>query len=230
MLEGLFTWVNQQRVIRQSGNVNLDETSGFGDGIFMFRYMLLNKYTYSLSIGVGGKIPIGSTKEVNSQGILLNADLQPGSNAFDNIFTSTFTQQFNSRKSLNFFVRPTYRNTGSNTSYLGSSNYKFGNEFQLYIGLSDQFFLWNQIFNTNLTFKFRNAKNDKLNNNIIANTGGDWLFVYPGISLQISPRISFSTKLEIPIYSRVTGTQLTPTYRINTGMSIQFLKKRQIKI
>lgn len=230
LIEGLLTWVHQKRKIVQSGNVNIDETNGLGDGIFLFRYMLLNKSLNSLSFGFGAKVPIGSTKKLNNQGILLNADLQPGSNAFDIIATSTYTRRLNFRKSMNFIFRTTYRNTGTNSSYLKNSSYRFGNEFQSFIGLSDQFLFGRFISNANITLKYRNAKNDLLDLNNIANTGGEWLFFNPRISFQISPTISFSTKLEIPIYSNVTGIQLTPSYRINSGISIQFLKKKLIKI
>ena len=222
LVESLFTWVNQQREITLGNNVNFDETFGIGDAILLLRYMLIKKEYSSLIVGVGGKIPLGSTEEVNSLGILLNADLQPGSNAFDYIFTSTYSKIFDFRKSLQFYSRVTYRNTGVNNSYLGSSDYKFGNEFQLFFGATDSFIIWKQIVNPSLEFKYRNVQMDQLNTNDVANTGGEWIFMNPSFSIAISPKITFSTRFELPIYSNVTGVQLTPTYRINTGITIQF--------
>ncbi|MCH2034552.1 MAG: hypothetical protein MK202_13660 [Tenacibaculum sp.] len=225
--EGLFTWVNQQREITLGNNVNFDETFGIGDAILLLRYMLVKEEYSSLIIGAGGKIPLGSTEEVNSLGILLNADLQPGSNAFDFIFTSTYTTIFDFRKSLQFHARATYRDTGINSSYLGSSEYKFGNEFQMFVGATDSFLVWKQLVNPSLVFKYRNAQMDQLDTNNVANTGGEWIFMNPSVTIALSPKINFSTRVEIPIYSNVTGVQLTPTYRINTGITFQFGNKRR---
>jgi hypothetical protein len=230
LVEGLLSWVNQQRDISQSGTVNFEETKGFGDGVFLFRYLFLNQQKQSLSFGLGGKIPIGSTKEVNKQGILLNADLQPGSNAFDFIFTSTYSTSLQFRKSMSFILRSTYRNTGVNSEYLGITEYEFGDEFQCFIGVSDRFLVGKELVDVSLLFKYRNATSDKLNNNIVANTGGNWVFFNPSVSFQILPSVNFSTRIDVPIYSIVTGLQLTPTFRINTGFSIQILRQKEIKV
>lgn len=227
LVEGLISWVNQKREITQLSNLNLDESSGIGDGVLLLRYMILNKENYSLITGVGGKIPIGSTEEVNDLGIRLNADLQPGSNSFDILFTSTFIKRFNFRRTTNVIGRLTYRKTGVNSEYQEINEYKFGNEIQGFLGVSDSFLVWKQILNPSLSFKYRKAYADKLNNTKIANTGGDWLFLISSVSLKITPKINFSTSLEVPLYANVDGIQLTPTYRINTGISIQFSKKNK---
>lgn len=225
LVEGLISWVNQKREITQLSNLNLDQTSGIGDGVLLLRYMILNNEDYSLIAGVGGKIPIGSTKETNDLGIRLNADLQPGSNSFDFLFTSTFIKRFNFRKTTSVIGRLTYRKTGVNSEYQDINEYKFGNEFQSFLGISDSFLVWGQIINPSLSFKYRKVFFDKLNNTRIANTGGNWLFINPNFSLKITPKINFSTSIEIPLYANVDGIQLTPTYRVNTGITIQFSKK-----
>ncbi|CAM1370626.1 conserved hypothetical protein [Tenacibaculum sediminilitoris] len=228
LIEALLTWVNQSREITSSfGDINVDETFGIGDGILLLRYMVLNNEVSSLTLGLGKKIPLGSTAKRNNQGILLNADLQPGSNAFDLVFTSRYSRSFNFRKSMNFSLRGTYRNTGVNNSYLGNNKYEFGNELQLYLGVSDSYLLWKQLISPSITFKYRKAGIDRINSNSIANTGGEWLFFNPSILFFIKPTISFYLKSEIPFYSNVKGTQLTPTYRFNTGIVFQVLNKKK---
>ena len=71
---------------------------------------------------------------------------------------------------------------------------------------------------------------DFLNDNEIPNTGGEWFFLTPGISYNITNAIRISTKVEIPVYSYVEGIQLTPTYRFNAGINIRILKKRENEI
>lgn len=229
-VEGLFTWVNQRRNITQFGNSNLDQTSGIGDAIILGRYRVVNKPDYEISVGAGAKLPLGATDNRNANGIILNADLQPGSNALDVIFISSFAKRFGFRPSMNFSSRVTYRATGTNNEYLGSSSYKFGNEFQAFLTVSDQFLVLKQIIVPSISFKYRDVKRDMIDGNEITNTGGNWVFLIPDFSVNITPEILFSTRLELPLYANVRGTQLTPTYRINTGISIQLAKKRGVQI
>ncbi|MDT7832493.1 hypothetical protein RQM59_08885 [Flavobacteriaceae bacterium S356] len=229
-VEGLFTWVNQRRNITQFGNSNLDQTSGIGDAIVLGRYRIVNKSDYEISVGAGAKLPIGSTTNKNDAGITLNADLQPGSNALDIIYITSFSKRFSFRQSMNFSTRLTYRSTGTNNEYLGSSKYKFGNEFQAFLSVSDQFLLFKQIVVPSISFKFRDVKRDMIDGNEITSTGGNWVFLIPDFSINLTPQILFTTRLEVPLYANVRGTQLTPTYRISTGVSIQLSKKRGLQI
>jgi hypothetical protein len=85
--------------------------------------------------------------------------------------------------------------------------------------------LFNTVINPGLIFKYRKSSNDKIEDSEIPNTGGEWLFVRPEISVQITPNLSFVTKVELPLYSYVEGTQLTPTSRITTGLLFKIDKK-----
>ncbi len=231
-IEGLFTWVNQRRKISQFGNQNLDQTSGIGDAVLLLKYNfpeLLGK-TSNLAIGLGTKVPLGSSTETNSQGITLNADLQPGSNAWDIIYWTSFSKNFNFRPSLTFSSRAIYRSTGTNNSYFGNSTYKFGNEFQGFISFSDQFTLFKTLTDPSISFKYRNANLDKIDGFDLDNTGGDWVSIIPNFSINLTPNITFSTKTEIPIYNNVDGTQLTPTYRITTGLLLKISPKNTLQL
>jgi len=231
-LEGLFTWVNQRRKITQFGNENLDQTSGIGDGLLLLKYNLPNLIggNTAINIGVGTKIPLGSSTQKSSQGIVFNADLQPGSNAWDVIYWSSISKSFNFRPSFNVSSRFIYRSTGTNKSYFGDSTYKFGNEIQAFVGFSDQFLMFKTTISPSVSFKYRNAIQDKIGGFNLENTGGNWFSVIPNFSINIKPNIVFSTKAEIPIYSNVDGTQLTPTYRLTSGILITIAPKKEILI
>ena len=229
--ETLFTWVNQRRKISQFGNENLDQTSGIGDAVLLLKYnfpKILGENSV-FNIGLGTKIPLGSSTETNDIGIILNSDLQPGSNAWDIIYYSLFSKNLNFRPSLNIFSRIIYRSTGTNDSYLESFEYSFGNEFQAILGFADQFILFNTLTNPSLSFKYRSAEKDTINGFENESTGGKWVFIVPNFSIDISPNIAFTAKAELPIYSYVEGTQLTPTFRITTGFLVKImLKQKQI--
>ncbi len=231
-IEGLFTWVNQRRKITQFGNENLDQTSGIGDGLLLLKYSFpkLIEQNTALNVGVGTKIPFGSSTEKNNQGIIFNADLQPGSNAWDVIYWSSISKSFNFRPSFSLSSRFIYRSTGTNNSYFGDSTYKFGNEFQAFIGLSDQYLLFKTSTTPSIFFKYRNATQDKINGFNLENTGGDWVSIIPNFSINVKSNIVFYTKAELPIYSNVDGTQLTPTHRFTSGVLITIAPKNEFQI
>jgi hypothetical protein len=229
-VEALLTWVNQQRKISQFGNENIDETSGIGDAIVLIKYnfgSFLGANT-NFNVGFGTKIPLGSSTQKTSEGITLNADLQPGSNAWDFIYYASFSKNLNSRPSFSISSRAIYRSTGTNPSYFGDTTYKFGNEIQIFIDFSDQFVWLKTIASPSFSFKYRNALQDQIGGNDLENTGGNWVFVIPNFSVNLSPKIVFSSKAEIPIYSNVDGTQLTPTYRLTAGFLITLSPKNEI--
>ena len=225
-VEALLPWVNQRRRILT--NNALGQSSGIGDAILLTRYKLLDKKNWTFSVGGGLKLPTGATDKKSDLGIVLNADLQPGSNALDAIFLTSISKQFNFRKSLTFSSRLTYRKTGTNNEYQKVNKYKFGNETQFFVSAADQFLVFNQMVNSSLTLKYRHVLNDEINSQNISNTGGQWVFFSPSVSLSIMENINFSTSLELPVYSKVDGIQLTPTYRLNVGVSIQLFKPNSV--
>lgn len=227
-IEGLFSWVNQTRTISQFGNENFTETMGLGDAVFLLKYVMPNILGSAtlLSIGAGAKAPFGESDETTAQGIQLTADLQPGSGAWDGIGWLSFSKGVNFRPSATISSSATYRFTGVNNSYLGSSSYEFGDALQINLGYTDQLLVAGTIVNPGLVFKYRKAFDDKIDDIVLPNTGGQWVFVRPEVSVQISPEISINTRFEIPIHSNVVGTQLTPTSRLTAGVFIKLNKRK----
>lgn len=228
-IETLFTWVNQRRAIDQFGNTDLQQTSGIGDAVLLLKYDFPKTIgdKSNLSIGAGTKVPLGSYSEVDGSGITYIADLQPGSGAWDLILFASLSKNFDFRPTTTFSGRIIGRLTGENKNYLdGASTYEYGDEFQVFLGVSDQFLLFNTITNPGLNFKYRKAKKDIIVDNELDNTGGNWVFIIPSIGFQLTPKILFQTKAEIPLIAKVDGTQLTPTYRITSGFLFNLSPKR----
>jgi hypothetical protein len=228
-VETLFTWVNQRRAINQFGNTDLQQTSGIGDAVFLLKYDFPKTIgdKSNLSVGAGTKVPLGSYNEVDRSGITYIADLQPGSGAWDLILYAAISKNFDFRPTMTFSSRIIGRLTGSNKDYLdGASTYEYGDEFQFFLGVSDQFLVFNTITNPGISFKYRKAKRDIIEINELDNTGGEWLFINPNLGIQLSPTIRFQLKAEIPLIGNVDGTQLTPTYRITSGFLFNLSSKR----
>jgi len=227
-VEGLFTWVNQTRRITQFGNENFTETSGIGDAVLLLKYAFPNAFGKNslLNVGLGTKIPFGKSDIKTQQGIQLTADLQPGSGAWDGIGWLSASKDLGFRPSATISGSATYRFTGVNKSYLNNtSTYEFGNELQVNVGYVDQFLVFNTMINPGLVFRYRKSFEDKINDSEVPSTGGEWVFIRPELNVQLSPSLSFITRLELPLYSYVEGTQLTPTSRLTTGFTYKFKKK-----
>ena len=227
--DALFTWVNQTRIISQFGNENLSETSGIGDAVLLAKYAIsdiLGSNTV-LNLGIGTKVPLGKSDLTTEEGFQLTADLQPGSGAWDALAWLSVSKRLDFRPAATVSGSFTYRATGANNSYLNNSAiYEFGNVLQTNIGYSDQFILFNSIFNPGLILKYRKALSDQIDISEVPNTGGEWFFIRPELSAQITPSISLNSRIEIPVYSYVDGTQLTPTLRFTAGMTFKLKKKK----
>lgn len=230
-IETLLTWVNQTRTITQFGNENFTETSGIGDAVVLLKYAFPNLFKNNtvLNIGIGSKIPLGRSDILTEQGIQLTADLQPGSGAFDGIGWLSLSKRLDFRPTATFSSSVTYRFTGVNDSYLNNtSTYEFGNVLQANLSYVDEFLLFKKIINPGLVIKYRKSTVDKIDDSDIPNTGGEWFFTRGEINIELSENLSFINKIEIPIYSYVDGTQLTPTSRFTTGFTYRFQKKQPL--
>lgn len=224
-IEGLLTWVRQRREIFTLFGSSLSQTNGVGDAIILTRYRYLNSVEFSASAGFGLKLPTGSHDIKSPQGILFNADLQPGSNSLDYVFITSLSKKFKFRRTFLLSSRVVYRLAGKNKEYQNVNTYKFGDELQVFLGISDQFLVFNEMISSSISFKYRNSGEDLINENKVPSTGGDWLFLVPNLIYRINKSVDFVVGGEIPLYSNVVGTQLTPTYRFNIGVVFKLYKK-----
>jgi hypothetical protein len=180
-LEGLFTYVQQFRAISQFDNVNVDETHGVGDAVLLVKY---SRYinSFLINVGTGPKIPLGKHNLSNEIGIPYNADLQPGSGSWDALDWINVSNSFRFRPTLTYFSSLTMRLNGKNKSYLETEEYQFGNSIYAIAGISDRFAIASRLmFDPAISFSFRKAYKDKINDIELDNTGGEMGFMNPAI-------------------------------------------------
>ncbi len=217
-LEGLFSWVRQERRIRQPGGFDdFTSTQGIGDAVVLAQYKWWNRDRLKLILGAGTKLPLGSSDHKDENGIGLNADLQPGTGALDYVLSHKVEWIQMGGSLLNFVGNVVYRITGTNDKYLQSLQYRFGNEFQIMTGVGRQFFIRNQLLDFQVGLRFRSTKEDLINGVVLANTGGRWLYGNGGVVWNFTPYFSVSASVDIPVYSHVKGTQLSPSTRFIFG-------------
>lgn len=225
-IDAFFSYVRQERLINDD---DLTSTNGIGDMVFLLKYQLMNEKENgsNLFLGVGSKIPVGASDLKNNNDITLNADLQPGSGAFDWIGWGQWSQSLNFRPSMQVASTLIYSYKGINNNYLGVNEYQFGREWSWSLGVSDQLLIGKQLVQPALQFRYRKANADSFNAEALPSTGGNWLFIIPGTSIWFGKNFSLETNVELPLFAKVEGTQVTPTYRLNIGVfyKIPFSKK-----
>jgi hypothetical protein len=225
-VEGLFSWVLQERYIEQVGGFeDFDRTQGIGDWVVVLNGKYLETNGWTLIAGAGPKLPTGQSDLKDENGLTLNADLQPGSGAWDGIFIHRIIKTDQTRKTRSYFMNLTFRATGKNNNYLNGQTYQFGNEWQVLVGASDQATLRRSLLSYGINLRYRVATQDLFNDEVLPNTGGNFLYIMPSVGWYIKPDIILSLNTEIPVYTRVEGTQLAPSFRINGGIYISIGKK-----
>ncbi len=226
-VDALLSFVRQERNVNNFGTDQFTSTQGVGDATILTKYLITDKEALRLFLGLGAKIPVGASDRANDQGITLNADLQPGSGAWDGITWISATHAFKKRPSAAIYLNSIYSLKGHNTEYLGSQDYQFGAEWQLIMGYGDQILLANQLFDPGITLRYRHASPDQNNDETVPSTGGQWLFVNPSLAWWIDKNLSWNINVEVPLHAHITGTQVTPTYRFNTGIYYRFSKNQK---
>lgn len=225
-----FSYVKQERTIRQFGNTDYVSTNGIGDAALLLKYSLSEPGTrnFLVTVAAGPKIPTGRSDLTREDGIPLNADLQPGSGSWDGLFWINGLYKFRVRPSLNTSTTVIYSLKGKNNDYLNNQTYQFGDEIQVLFSINDSFVLGQKILNTSLILRYRKALEDRFNDIQMPNTGGEWIFLSPSLAYNFSQKIAIFSSFEIPVYAKLHGTQLSPTYRFNVGMFIKFNKNNEI--
>lgn len=218
-VDAFFSYVKQVREIDRFGRVNRSVISGIGDAVLLLKYRVtpISNTKRTLIIGAGPKIPLGAS-DLKSNGFEEGADLQPGSGAWDLILWSSYSQKIPLRPSMNLFSTVAFSTKGKNKSYLGSETFQFSKEFQILVGISDRILVKSQIIDPSLGIRFRKVGHDQLNTNDLPNTGGQWVSIIPSLAFSVHPNLIFNISSELPLHSKLEGTQLTPTYKINTGL------------
>lgn len=219
-IDFLFSLVQQEREITHFNNTDYIRTRGIGDAVVLLKYRVhqISNYHQDFFVGFGSKLPTGKSDYKTASGIQLNADLQPGSGTYDFIYWSHYRRNIDFRPSLNIFGRLIYKQNGTNNEYLTNQAYKFGNEFQGILGISDQLLIKNLLLNPGIAIKYKNRSKDIINDFQLDNTGGDWVFLVTSLGVNINRNFIFNIDPEIPIFTKVDGTQLSTNFRISIGV------------
>ncbi len=219
-----FSYVNKNRVTgRLTQNPDEVTTRGIGDGILLLKYTLKEHSLasqYSLAVGSGFKAPLGTTS-LRNNGFLMNADMQPGTGAWDAVFWSFASASFVPHTNFSVYLLNSFRLTGTNERFGENDEYRFGNEWITMIGTGNSF---TDQLGYSLSFRFRYTTSDRRNNQQMPNTGGSWLMINPALTYDLFDQLSFRLSGNIPIYQHLEGTQPTTSYTASLSVFYSFNK------
>ena len=228
-IAGLFAHVAQERIIETiPGRRDYTLTQGLGDFVLLIRRTIIDRQDYGWSIGIGPKIPTGSNERREEDGSWVSADLQPGSGAWDLMFWSSFSAYHLLKENLSFNLMLTGRMTSSADRLDGLQQYEFGNEWQVFAGLSDRYVSGRWIIDPLLMFRYRVVSPDLVNDFPLSNTGGQFIHFVPGMVLSPNPKISFRISSELPIFRYVDGTQLATSQKLTVGLFFRLAPQSSI--
>lgn len=221
-ISGTATYV--QKDLTSLRNNQTLTTRGIGDGLLMLKYVLHQNTMsdqYQLAVGGGAKIPFGKIS-LKSNNIALNLDMQPGTGAWDGIAWSYFSKTFAPASTLNLFAYSTFRVTGSAERFGQNDQYKFGNEFVVNSGVTNNLI-------SNLSYvamvSYRSTGSDQRNGQNMPNTGGKWVNIEPALRYQITSGLSAKISGKIPLYQYLNGIQPTTSYTASISFFYNFGEK-----
>ena len=220
-LNGLFTYVHQERTIRSLGQINKTQTQGLGDAVLLFQYTPFSGFKRSLTLAAGPKLPVGKFDATDDEfGLVVSPDLQPGSGSLDAIFGTTYQEfQLFDVPGFTFNTSLSYRLTTPARRFDGDNKYRFGSETMLSTGLQKNVLIKRIGITPSFFMQYRHTAKDETDGAEVAGTGGNWIYLTPGLNLELSNNLAINAAAEIPVYRNLQGTQLTTTYRFNVGVA-----------
>ncbi|MBN1987714.1 MAG: transporter [Prolixibacteraceae bacterium] len=232
-LTGVLPFIRQERNIQAFGGTeDFTAAQGLGDVVLLAKYRLINPEKGSdidWVVGAGPKIPTAKTDFTNNQGLVMAADMQPGSGSLDGIFWSSFQKnRFLKNPNLGLVAVTTFRYSGKNRNYNDSQTYQFGNEFQFNLGLNYSLFVKRQV-DVFAFFRYRKQAEDLIDGGVFPSSGGQWVYAIPGVNIRFSPDLSLRLSGDIPLYRKLDGTQLTTSYKLTAAVLFNLpLKKKSM--
>lgn len=170
------------------------KNSGIGDAKVFVRYQILNQKKSDpvfLAFGLGLKVPTGDTSKsfTTIQGEQKTPTMQLGSGSWDIIGEIGMTKMLpNSR--IDTYASYTFKNEGS-------YDYEFGDQINWNVGYS---YALNRHFDLQCELNGFHIQKNKTNGKEIDNTGGNFIYLTPGIHMKISKKYDVSLAYAHMIY------------------------------
>ena len=221
--------VHAEETVEEEGVEVLGDADGLGDIILFGQYRFYhdqetNTHT-SLLLGV--KTPTGATDEKSNEGERLEAEFQPGSGSWDGLFGLAFSRDLQ-KVSLNASTLYKLVTEGSQDTDLGDVlSYNVGLSYRL-SGNGDHQHAhdqqahghgsWDLILELNGEWRDKEERRGVTN----PNSGGNWLFVSPGVRYSRDSGWAAALSVGAPIVTDLNGRQVEPNFRLIGSLAKSF--------
>ena len=208
-------YVEKRRKGTRSGTTSVRSTNGLGDVRVTGKYRFWHKdvpFGVTQAAVFGGlEVPTGSDSNRDNVGALLPISLQLGSGSVDPFFGAAIGR------------------TGRTHSLEGGAQYQIntkGDEFEVGDTVRYDLTYQNQIFppqiensQLNLTVELngKHLEKDELAGQKVENSGGDTVFVAPGLQFLINT-VVFEGSVQLPIVQELNGTQPETDFNVLFGL------------
>ena len=209
-------------ILKERDVTDLLRVRGVGDGLVILQANLTPGYNYpqrELVVGVGIKAPIGRA-DLKRNEVLISADMQPSSGAWDGIFTGYASSEVLMPRPVRVFISTSYRLTGSYLRFPSTNQrYQFGDEFVASLGAG---YTLGPRLGLTLMGRFRSSGASRFSGALIPNTGGQWYYLVPGIHLALPNGVNLGIGGQLPLYQKLNGLQLTTKFSISMSVFYSF--------
>ena len=164
-------------------------------------------------LNFGLKLPTGNFDERNSAGTLAERSLQPGSGTTDALLGGYFSSVLPLRN-LSWFTQALYQ-APLNEREDFKPGYRFGMDVGMRYEAAERVGLM-------LQFNYLQKGQDKGAEAEPDDSGGTFLFVSPGASWNLTKDFQVYGFVQLPLYQKVNGVQLTADYAVVVGISTRF--------
>ena len=193
-----------------------------GDVAVSGRYRLGTKVWTTLGV----KFPTGARRPTNSDGEGAEVTLAPGSGSVDVLGGFVFQTQvpvpslshglLGNASVMPFFAGATYRRNGR-----GTESYRIGDELLVNAGLNYPLFTKLQLIaQVNADFRGKDSVGDTGEDP--NHTGRTSIYLSPGVRVGLPGGIAAYWVVQVPVYQRVNGIQLTSDYNLLGGIQARF--------
>ena len=203
------------------------DASGLGDIALLGRYTFLKNETpdtTTVMAGIAGiKFSTGKTNARTSDGMsYLDSHLQPGTGSTDYLLGLSYSHSLQ-RLSFSANLLGTITTEGK----FGTTKHEFGNA--LNYDASGKYRIAPESFSPTkpqlfaaLGINGEVRQREKENGVAVPDSGGNTIYLSPGLQLVFAPHWSVEASYQHAIYHKLNGTQLGETYKAITGVTYLF--------
>lgn len=189
---------------------------GLTDLVIRGKYRLMKGAPGNLSVILGGIIPTGKDDELLSDGDPLEPSSQPGTGEFGIQSGLAYSRYLTTNVALDASALYTYRfedddfQVGDRLDTSVAIAYRFSESVRDF----PQFSVFGEVTNVYIG---KDHSDDEGNN---PNSGGNTLFLTPGVRLRFTEQVSFSLAPSIPVLQDLNGNQLETDFRVMGQLTI----------